>query len=261
MSQSSRKQQNEAELQEYIEGYVKELKVSINHFSSFLIEPEAGVEFFSLYDAIFRSLHSIKGNAMFLGIKSISQRVHDLESQMEELKTSNLGPNHDVLTTFNQSSVFMEDQLAKYEASIDSEIESNTNENTSGDDLGLGRAIEVLLVDDEPGILLMFEDFINDYFFANITMASNGREGVEHLDKKKFDIVITDFFMPEMNGQELIENIRLKDVPNQSTPVILITGYKPQFMPATEVWEKVFLMEKPYQESQLKFIFKCAMRL
>jgi CheY-like chemotaxis protein len=55
-----------------------------------------------------------------------------------------------------------------------------------------------------------------------IREASNGAEALEKLASESFDLVITDFVMPHVDGLRLIELVRDKW---PQLPVILITGY------------------------------------
>lgn len=55
-----------------------------------------------------------------------------------------------------------------------------------------------------------------------VTGAQNGREALELFRRERFDLVITDYAMPEMRGDELAVNIR-RAVPSQ--PIIMITAY------------------------------------
>lgn len=54
-----------------------------------------------------------------------------------------------------------------------------------------------------------------------VTAVSNPHDGLERFAETKFDLVITDYRMPNMNGDEVIREIRLV---NRHTPVILISG-------------------------------------
>jgi PAS domain S-box-containing protein len=69
----------------------------------------------------------------------------------------------------------------------------------------------VLVVDDEEFIRDFTTEFLSEYGLDPIT-ARNGREALDILEKDTigFDLIITDYTMPEMNGIELIENIRKK---------------------------------------------------
>lgn len=79
----------------------------------------------------------------------------------------------------------------------------------------------ILVVDDEPfvcdAVKLMLE-----FDGHEVMTASNGKEALELLDKEKFDLVITDFAMPGMKGDELASAIKARS-PRQ--PVVMITAY------------------------------------
>jgi CheY-like chemotaxis protein len=61
----------------------------------------------------------------------------------------------------------------------------------------------------------------------SVTEAANGLEAVELFDRAEFDVVITDFDMPRMAGDELVASIRNR-APTQ--PIILITAGVDRFM-------------------------------
>ncbi|WP_319405128.1 HD domain-containing phosphohydrolase [uncultured Desulfosarcina sp.] len=79
----------------------------------------------------------------------------------------------------------------------------------------------LLFVDDEESIL----EVASEYFMAkgyHILTAENGRIAVDIIAKEKIDCCFTDINMPEMDGLELAEHIRLVD---NTIPVIIMTGY------------------------------------
>ena len=82
----------------------------------------------------------------------------------------------------------------------------------------------ILVVDDElevqKAIVRTLEK--SSIFTCNVTTASNGIEGLKVLDNGQFDLVISDFRMPKMNGIEFLNNVRER-YPNIIR--ILITGY------------------------------------
>ena len=81
--------------------------------------------------------------------------------------------------------------------------------------------IELMLVDDHKvvrdGLKYYFE---NHPQYKIVDEAANGKEALEKLEKRSFDLIITDISMPLMDGLELMRRIREKDV-NQ--PVIALT--------------------------------------
>ena len=83
----------------------------------------------------------------------------------------------------------------------------------------------VLLIDDTE-LNLEIEKEILEMFEINVETASSGTQALYILDhKQNFDIIFTDYYMPEMNGTELTMNIRAKDGDYfRKVPVIAITG-------------------------------------
>ena len=79
----------------------------------------------------------------------------------------------------------------------------------------------ILFVDDEQSILDVASEYFRRKGYQTIT-APNGIEALKILKQTKVDCCFTDINMPEMNGLDLAENIRLKD---NSLPVIVMTGY------------------------------------
>src|SRR5579871_6302704 len=53
--------------------------------------------------------------------------------------------------------------------------------------------------------------------------ASNGREALERIDKRRPDIILLDLIMPEMDGMEFVERLRASDR-NRSIPVLVVTA-------------------------------------
>src|SRR3989304_6748412 len=79
----------------------------------------------------------------------------------------------------------------------------------------------VLIVEDDE----LYRDFLIRYFtkrsFA-VTAVQNGLEGFNEVEKKEFDLVLTDIRMPVMDGIEFLK--KLKD--NNKTPkVVVLTAY------------------------------------
>jgi DNA-binding NtrC family response regulator len=79
----------------------------------------------------------------------------------------------------------------------------------------------ILLVDDDQefrkAMKKMFEKSGYD-----VTVAADGREALDVLSKDVFDLIISDLRMPNLNGMELMEEIKKKKM---KVPVIFITAY------------------------------------
>jgi two-component system chemotaxis response regulator CheY len=53
--------------------------------------------------------------------------------------------------------------------------------------------------------------------------AENGQQAIESIEKEFFDLIVTDYNMPEMDGQELSRFIRNQST-QQSVPVLMVTS-------------------------------------
>jgi CheY-like chemotaxis protein len=83
------------------------------------------------------------------------------------------------------------------------------------------RRLRVLVVDDDPRI----RDVLTGYLILDghaVETAADGREGLARFRADRFDLVVTDFAMPELLGDQMATIIK-QEAP--STPVILITAY------------------------------------
>ncbi|MBW2366693.1 MAG: response regulator [Deltaproteobacteria bacterium] len=80
---------------------------------------------------------------------------------------------------------------------------------------------KILFVDDEENILDIAKEYFEQKGYPVLT-AQNGIEAMRILGQEKIDCCFTDINMPEMDGIELAEQIRLSD---STIPVIVMTGY------------------------------------
>jgi serine/threonine protein kinase len=78
----------------------------------------------------------------------------------------------------------------------------------------------ILLVEDDRVVRQLFVAHLERRMFEVVT-ASDGIEAFIQLGKRKFDLVISDIQMPNLNGMELL---RLKSEKGIDTPVIFLTG-------------------------------------
>lgn len=83
---------------------------------------------------------------------------------------------------------------------------------------------KILIVDDTKMNLLVATEFLKDTLVC-VDTAGGGREAVELAMKNKYDVILMDQRMPEMDGEETFRAIRSrKDGLNIDTPVICLTA-------------------------------------
>ena len=84
------------------------------------------------------------------------------------------------------------------------------------------RRIRVLHVDDEPALLDVTEQFLQQEDERIVVeTATSPRAGLDRLDGGDFDAVVSDYQMPEMDGLEFLERLRRND---DRIPFIIFTG-------------------------------------
>lgn len=82
--------------------------------------------------------------------------------------------------------------------------------------------IRVLLVEDDKNLCFILksclEQMIGGY---EVTTATNGKEGLELLEKGDFDVIVSDIEMPVMDGMSMVQHIRRH---HPRLAIIFITG-------------------------------------
>jgi signal transduction histidine kinase/ActR/RegA family two-component response regulator len=88
------------------------------------------------------------------------------------------------------------------------------------------KAARILIVEDEPDTLEMLVASFRSRGFETIA-CSSAAEALECVVREQFDILISDIAMPDMDGLQLIRNLRLR--PELAmVPAIALTGYASQ---------------------------------
>ncbi len=83
--------------------------------------------------------------------------------------------------------------------------------------------LHILLVDDSLSARKHITRILNSLGITNITEAVNGKEAIANLESDFFDLIVTDYNMPEMDGRELVDYVRNQS--NQSSiPVLMVTS-------------------------------------
>ncbi|MBU3688676.1 MAG: hypothetical protein B7C54_03905 [Acidimicrobiales bacterium mtb01] len=81
----------------------------------------------------------------------------------------------------------------------------------------------VLVVDDDESIRAIVNLSIRTYGKCAVTLAASGREALELLQRRHFDLIVLDVMIPEMDGPATLREIR-RQHPNFRTPVAFLTA-------------------------------------
>jgi DNA-binding NtrC family response regulator len=83
------------------------------------------------------------------------------------------------------------------------------------------KEFEILFVDDDRTILSLVEEYLTAFDYR-INVVDNGLKALELIKEKNFDVVFTDFKMPDIDGLELLTVIKEY---RPATEVIMVTGH------------------------------------
>ena len=81
----------------------------------------------------------------------------------------------------------------------------------------------LLVVDDDENNRYTLTQRLRRLGYADVTTAENGREALEILRSRPFDLVLLDIMMPELNGYQVLEQIKA-DERLRHVPVIMISA-------------------------------------
>lgn len=131
----------------------------------------------------------------------------------------------------------------------------------------------ILVVDDELDLLIMIKSIFERASYTQITTVSSAKEALKVLSKKMPDMIILDVMMPEMDGFELLQEIRAVS----KVPVLMLTAkgeaedrfagfelgaddylVKP-FLPRELLLRVAAILKRSYPESNRLIILEAAM--
>lgn len=114
-------------------------------------------------------------------------------------------------------------------------------------------SISILVVEDMESIRELIREILEEDGH-DVEVACDGKEGLELFKKKHFDIVFTDFKMPEMSGCEMAEKIKMI---KKDTVIVLVTAWAMDYTDA-ELRNKGidFIVKKPFRDEELQRIVR-----
>lgn len=79
----------------------------------------------------------------------------------------------------------------------------------------------ILVIDDDQDICMLLQRYLSKNGF-NVDVAHSAKVGLESVSEKVPDVVLSDFRLEDMNGDELLQKIKAS---NPDIPVVIMTGY------------------------------------
>ncbi|MCU0526621.1 MAG: response regulator transcription factor [Elainella sp. Prado103] len=115
---------------------------------------------------------------------------------------------------------------------------------------GVGEHKRLLLIDDDPNLILLVKDYLEFRGYQVIT-AENGQEALEVLEQEMPDMIICDVMMPQMDGYSLVEHVR-KNPRTSWIPVLFLSakGQSQDRVKGLNTGADVYMV-KPFEPEEL----------
>nr|WP_163503358.1 chemotaxis response regulator CheY [Halomonas socia] len=83
--------------------------------------------------------------------------------------------------------------------------------------------MSILVVDDFPTMRRIVRSLLKELGFTNVEEAEDGQEGLSKLRSGSFEFVVSDWNMPNLDGLEMLKQIRA-DAALKDLPVLMVTA-------------------------------------
>jgi DNA-binding NtrC family response regulator len=111
--------------------------------------------------------------------------------------------------------------------------------------------INILIVDDETSVADILKDCISDTE-RSVDVCYNGLDGIEHIEKNRYDLIIVDLVMPKIGGMEVLKYAKKE---NPDVLVIIITGHASLETAITAVKEGAYdYIRKPCKLEEIRIV-------
>ena len=112
----------------------------------------------------------------------------------------------------------------------------------------------ILIVDDEPDLLLGLERTLAAEIDCRILLAQNGADAIEKIKNNAVDLVLTDINMPGMNGLTLLNEIKVMD---PAITVVIMTAYGTIERAVEAIKGDAYdFLQKPFEDAHLFHLLK-----
>jgi len=104
----------------------------------------------------------------------------------------------------------------------------------------------ILLVDDDKFTRIILRGYLEKEGYV-VSEAKNGKTALQKQSENHFDLIISDILMPDMDGLELL--MELKQKPD--VKIIIITGSPKYYLKTAEALGALYVLVKPIKKDLL----------
>lgn len=83
----------------------------------------------------------------------------------------------------------------------------------------MSRELNIIIIDDDTSIIEILTNYLQSHSVAGFTSSI---DGIESIRKNKYDLLILDYYVDDLNGSDIIKKIREFD---KEIYILLLTGY------------------------------------
>lgn len=111
-------------------------------------------------------------------------------------------------------------------------------------------SMPILVVDDYQSMRRIVRNCLKQLGFENVTEAESGSAAIEQLNSSEFKLIISDWSMPDVNAQELLQELRSHGL---ETPVLVVAApqERPR-IPAFDADANAGIIVKPFTKEILE---------
>jgi len=122
----------------------------------------------------------------------------------------------------------------------------------------MNKELNILIIEDDAALLFLYNRYLHNLGYKNIITATDGIAALEQLNKNNFDLIISDWDIPEMNGLELLAELRNQEK-FKNIPFVLMTGHKDKEMELKNIHQGInkFLLKPADVEKFQQAINEC----
>lgn len=209
-------------LAELRNAFLGDLPSRLEDIETLILDLGNGQNFTENFETLYRHVHSIKGSAGTHGLQIISIVCHSFEDEIVKIEGDESSMDSDAVTSWLGFIDLLRTTIDKIYAGVEdfSEIEAALDKTRQKD---AEKKYSGLLVF-APGLqqqmcLSAFEDSP-----VNMAFAESGYQAMGRLLHEKFDFVISNMELADLNGFALISALRMSKTRNHHIPTVLLTS-------------------------------------
>ena len=212
-------------------GFITDIPVRLDEMESIILAMEKAENFTENYEALYRHAHSLKGSAGTYGLHIITSICHALEDVLNEVGRDN-----------NYFAKYGADYWLQYidliRAVLASISKDNHNFEKFENDLkalqsitpaGKSFQLHCLVVSSSS----IYENMLPRNFEKDnikFSFCDDGYKALGRLLTESFELLISDYEVPLLNGQALFGSLRLSNSKNKKIKTILLTSKQPRHL-------------------------------